>query len=423
MTLDIEFVRSQFPTVTAERVFFDNPGGSQIVQQSIDRMQQYLMEMNANRGGVFPTSRQSDRTLNRARQAVADFLNASRPEEIIFGPNMTSLTLALSRSLATQFKPGDELIVTRLDHDANISPWIHVAEASGCRLHWVDFDIERCALDTEGYFNLLSDRTRLVALGYASNAVGTINPIPAMIEAAHEVGALTYIDAVQQAPHGAIDVQALDCDFLVFSAYKVFGPHLGMLYGKYKLLDDLPPFKVRPAPERPPGKFETGTQNHEGIVAMLGTLEYLADLGRRFSESTSSAAGTQRGPDPHLLRAGMRLIEEYERDLNRICMDVISSLPNLQLFGFYDEGEVDARVPTFALRADPIQPRQLARRLSEHDIYVWDGNFYALAVTERLGVESKGGLVRIGLVHYNTVGEVNKLGNVLESILKSNPPT
>jgi cysteine desulfurase family protein (TIGR01976 family) len=423
MPLDIEYVRSRFPSLSADKIFFDSPGGSQIAQPALDRMREYFLQMNANRGGAFPTSQRSDRLLDRARATVARFLNAGRAEEIVFGPNMTSLALALSRSLAAKLKPDDELIVTRLDHDANISPWIHAAQATGCRLHWVDFDVEQCTLDVEGYLNLLSGKTRLVALGYASNAVGTINPLHSMIEAAHQVGALTFVDAVQYAPHRAIDVQALDCDFLAFSGYKVFGPHLGVLFGKHELLDDLHPYKVRPAPDRPPGKFETGTQNHEGIAAMLGALEHLSDLGRRFGDPPGDGPASDAAPGRESMCRGMEVIEEYEHKLSLEFLQVANSLSGVRPYGLFDPLHLKDRVPTFALRADPFPPRRIAELLGRRGIYVWDGNFYALAVTERLGLEGSGGLLRIGFVHYNTVGGIHQLGNELESILKRDAPT
>jgi cysteine desulfurase family protein (TIGR01976 family) len=303
MTLDPVQIRAQFPSLDRPAVFFDNPGGTQIARQSAGRIQKYLMECNANHEGAFKTSRDSDAMLDQAHQAMADMLNASRREEIVFGANMTTLTLSLSRALARTFNPGDEIVVTRLDHDANISPWLLAAEDRGCNITWVDFDVEDCTLKLDDFERALARKPKLVAFGYASNAVGTINPVHQITRMAHEAGALVYVDAVQYAPHGPIDVQDIGCDFLVCSAYKFFGPHAGILYGRYDLLDRLTAYKVRPAPALPPGKFETGTQNHEGIAGVLGAVEYLAWVGETFGgngEAWREAGYRVRAGDAHL---------------------------------------------------------------------------------------------------------------------------
>lgn len=416
MALDVQRVRRSFPALTSDTAFLDNPGGTQICRPALDRIRQYLTETNANHGGAFATSQASDALINSARGAAADFLGARRPHEIVFGPNMTSLTLNLSRSLARTLTPEDEIIVTRLDHDANISPWLHVAEAIGCRVHWVDFDVEDCTLDLNSFHGALNENTALVAVGYASNAVGTVNPVRELVEASHEVGALCYVDAVQLAPHSPIDVQELGADFLVFSAYKVFGPHIGVLYGRHDLLDALPAFKVRPAPERPPGKFETGTQNHEGIAGLLGALEYLAELGREYGGDQLPGLKDKYSGQALDLRAGMSAIEEYERGLSDRLLTGLGEIRGLRLFGHSDSGDLHRRVPTVSFRLGDLKPRRVAELLGELGIYVWDGNFYALAVTERLGLEEKGGLVRVGLVHYNTAGEVDRLLDGLTAV-------
>ncbi|MGB9898300.1 cysteine desulfurase-like protein, partial [Thermanaerothrix sp.] len=282
MTLDLNLIRSHFPALRRPVIYFDNPGGTQITQMALDRMVNYLTLHNANHGGAFATSRESDAVLEMAHQAVADWLNAARPDEIVFGANMTTLTLHLSRSIARTWQPGDTIVVTRLDHDANISPWVLAAQDRGCRVRWVDFHPEDGTLDLDDLARALEEKPRLVAVGYASNALGTINPVAKIVSMAHAVGAWVYVDAVQYAAHGPMDVQALECDFLVCSAYKFFGPHVGVLYGRYDHLQALSAYKVRPAPTDPPGKFETGTQNHEGIAGVLGALEYLEWVGRTF---------------------------------------------------------------------------------------------------------------------------------------------
>jgi len=397
MTLDVTAVRRQFPALQSDTAFFDNPGGTQVPQVVIDRMLGYLTASNANRDGAFRTSRESDRLLEESRRAMAAFVGAARPEEIVFGPNMTSLTLQISRSLAREFLPGDEVIVTRLDHDANIAPWRLVAEERGCLVRWLDFDPEDCTLDLARLDALLSPRTRLVAVGYASNAVGTVNPVAEIARRAHAAGALCFVDAVQYAPHRRIDVQAIDCDFLAASAYKFFGPHLGMVYGRHDLLARLRAYKVPSAPDAPPGKFETGTQLHENILGALGAAEYLASLA---------------GPDADWavrFDRAFEAIQDYEDNLTRALLAGLQSVRGLRIYGITDASRRSERLPTVSFTLEGRTPRQVAERLAEADINVWDGNFYAQAVTERLGLEDRGGLVRVGAVHYNTEAEVDRL--------------
>jgi cysteine desulfurase family protein (TIGR01976 family) len=409
MQIQPERVRKQFPALDRDVIFFDNPGGTQVPNQVIDRMVTYLRETNANHGGAFETSQQSDQLIHDARQAVADFLNAAGPEEVVFGPNMTSLTFNLSRSLAHEIQAGDEIIVTRLDHDANISPWLRIADERGAVVRWLDFDVEDCTLRLDQFDQLLSDRTHLVAVGYASNAVGTINPVQEIIRRSHEKGALTYIDAVQYAPHGPIDVQELDCDFLVASAYKFFGPHVGALYGKHSLLESLDAYRVRPAPSEPPGKFETGTQNHEGIAGTLGAIEYLAKLGKSLDPDSA--------PDQRAnLKRAMLAIQAYELNLSEKLLQTLREVPGLRIWGLQDQTTLTQRVPTVSFTMQDHNPRAIATFLGEQNIYTWDGNYYALAVTERLGLEAQGGMLRVGLAHYNTEAEIERLGVALHRL-------
>ncbi len=402
---DLNQIRSQFPALASGAIFLDNPGGTQMAQQSLKRMTDYLTNTNANHEGAFKTSRESDAVVDASRAAMADFLNARRPEEIVFGQNMTSLTLHMSRSIARTLNAGDEIVVTRLDHDANIAPWMLIAEDRGCTLKWVDFDPEDCTWSVDALKQQLSSKTKLVAIGYASNAVGTINPVADAVKAAHEVGALVYIDAVQYAPHGPIDVQALDCDFLACSAYKFFGPHTGILYGKYELLDKLKAYKVRPAHNEPPHKFETGTQSFESIAAVLGALEYFESLG---------AGATRR----QRLVAAMTAMKEYEKTLSRALIEGLSSINGLHIWGITDFDQLDRRVPTVSFTLEGWAPRDVAAELDKHGIYVWDGNYYALAVMDRLGLEEKGGMVRVGAAHYNTLEEINKLVEVVRTLVR-----
>ncbi len=422
MALDPQQVRSHFPALTSPAVFFDNPGGTQVPNTVVDRMVDYLVRTNANHEGAFATSRASDALIDEARRAAADFVNAARPEEIVFGPNMTTLTFGLSRALARRFGKGDEIIVTRLDHDANIAPWLLAAEDRGCTVRWVDFDVEDCTLRMDQLDAALGPRTRLVAAGYASNAVGTINPVAEIVQRARAAGALTYIDAVQYGPHGPIDVQALDCDFLVVSAYKFFGPHMGVLYGKYEHLDRLRAYKVRPAPDDPPGKFETGTGNFEGMAGVLGALEYLSWIGATFGGEHAERYAQAFSGRRLALKQALAAIRAYEMELSRRLLAALEPIPGLRIWGITDRRAVDRRVPTVSFTLEGHHPRRVAEALDERGIYVWDGNYYALAVTERLGLEAGGGMVRVGLAHYNTIEEIARLGQALREIAASALP-
>jgi cysteine desulfurase family protein (TIGR01976 family) len=407
MPFDIDQVRAQFPALASGAVFFDNPGGTQVARQVVARMTDYLVRCNANHGGAFKTSIESDQVLEAAHAAMADFLGAGSPDEIVFGQNMTTLTFTLSRALARGLAPGDEIVITRLDHDANISPWLLAAEDRGAVVRWVDLRPEDCTLDMGDFESQISDRTKIVACGYASNAVGTINDVQAVVGMAHAAGALCFIDAVQYAPHGPIDVQALGCDFLACSAYKFFGPHAGVLYGKYELLDSLRAYKVRPAEDRPPGKFETGTQNHEGQAGTLGAIEYFEWLAQMVRKE--AAGGDRRST----LTAAMTALADYERGLCAQLISGLQTIPGLKIWGITDLARLAQRVPTVSFTLAGWHPRRLAERLAAENIYVWDGNYYALAVMERLGLEGQGGALRVGLAHYNTSEEIRRLIDVL----------
>ena len=418
MSLNPAVVREQFPSLQREDVFFDNPGGTQIARQSLERMQRYLLECNANHEGAFRTSRESDEVLYDARLAMADLLNASSPDEIAFGNNMTTLTFNMARALARTMGPGDEIVVTRLDHDANISPWLLTAEDRGCTVTWVDFDVEDGTLKLEEFARAMERKPKIAAFGYASNALGTINPARRLIQMARDVGALVYIDAVQYAPHGPIDVSELECDFLVCSAYKFFGPHAAALYGRLELLNELKPYKVRPASDASPHKFETGTQNHEGIAGVLGAVEYFEWLGTQFGDSMDRRESPLSGRRL-VLKKALTAIRAYEYELSRALIEAIESVPGTRIYGIADVKRLEQRVPTVSFTMEGITPRRLAERLSELGLYAWDGNYYALAVTQRLGIEDRGGMLRVGAVHYNTLEEVNRLREALHQIAKA----
>jgi cysteine desulfurase family protein (TIGR01976 family) len=417
MSLHLDRIREQFPSLNRPAIFFDNPGGTQIAKPSLDRINRYLIESNANHEGAFATSVASDAVLDEAHRAMRDFYNASSAEEIVFGNNMTTLTLHMSRSISREWKEGDEIVVTRLDHDANVTPWVLAAQDRGVKVNWVNFDVEEGTLNLDEMQKALERKPRLLAVGYAANSLGTINPVKKIIDMAHAAGTLVYVDAVQFAPHGAIDVQKLDCDFLISSAYKFFGPHAGILFGKRELLENLFAYKVRPATNKIPGKFETGTQNHEGIAGVLGAVEYFEWVGREFGGEHAEGLREYSGRTLELKKA-MAAIHSYEFELNRALLSTLQAVPGITLFGLTDMKRLDERVATFSFRLEGQHPRDVAQKLADAGVYVWDGNYYALNVTERLDLEDKGGMVRVGAAHYNTLDEVAKLGEVLQKIAK-----
>ena len=416
MPLNSAIIRQQFPSLDRKDVFFDNPGGTQIARQSLDRINNYLINCNANHEGVFLTSRQSDEILHAAHAAMADFLNAGSPDEIVFGNNMTTLTLHMSRTLARSLQAGDEIVVTRMDHDANIAPWLLVAEDRGCKVTWVDFDVEEGTLNLKDFERAMQHKPKIVAFGYASNALGTVNPVRKLTKMAKEAGALVYVDAVQYAPHGPIDVQDIGCDFLVCSAYKFFGPHAGILYGRGDLLKELKAYKVRPASNEIPSKFETGTQNHEGIAGVLGAIEYFEWLGTQFGQEVEEGSLEGFSGRRLTLKKAMRAVRAYEFELSSLLIQAVQSVPGTTIHGVTDLKRLEERVPTVSFTMKGQQPRKVAELLADKGLYVWDGNYYALAVTERLGLEDKGGMIRVGSVHYNTPQEIERLKTALQQI-------
>jgi cysteine desulfurase family protein (TIGR01976 family) len=411
--IDVAAVRSHFPALESGTLFFDNPAGTQIAREALERMQAYLVGMNANHGGAYRASQASDALVLEARRAAADLLGG-RPEEIVFGANMTTLTLHVSRSLGRELKGGDEIVLTRLDHDANVSPWLLLARDRKCRVRWVDFEPESCAWSVEELGRQITRRTRIVAVGWASNAAGTINPVAEAIRLAHQAGALCFVDAVHYAPHGLLDAGALGCDLLACSAYKFFGPHAGILYGRYELLDRLSAYKVRPAADTPPGKWETGTQNFESIAGVLGAIEYLSWLGKTFASGPADVAVPSGRRSA--LQAAMAAIGEYERLLSRAMLEGLSSVKGLRIYGLTDPARLDRRVPTYAFTLSGWHPRRICEELDRQGIAAWDGNYYALEVTRRLGLEDSGGMVRVGAAHYNTLEEVQRLVAALRAL-------
>jgi len=409
----IDNCRRQFPALSrrvGERpaVFFDGPGGTQAPQRVIEAVSHYLAHSNANGGGLFATSRDSDRLLAEAHRGMADFLGADDPDCVVFGQNMTSLTFALSRALARTWKSRDEIVVTRLDHDANVTPWVLAARDAGATVRYASFKDEDCTLDLEELRHLINERTKLVAVGCASNATGTLNPVRDIADWAHQVGALVFLDAVHYAPHCLIDVQALGCDFLACSAYKFFGPHVGVLWGSRRLLEEVEAYKVRPAPLAPPGKWMTGTQSHEAIAGALAAVEYLADLGRTLAASDSL-------PRRAALREAYREIGLYERGLVARLLAGLDQMPDIKVWGINAPERIEERVATVCFTHDRFTAPQMAEQLGHAGFFTWHGNYYALNLTEKLGLEP-GGMLRVGMVHYNTLTEVERFLEALHGL-------
>ena len=397
--IDLQSVRRQFPSLTLKVdgepvVYLDNPAGTQVPQRVIDRTAEYWRTRNANQGGAFATSRRTDAMIAQVREAAATFVNASSADEIVFGPNMTTLTFAFSRAIGRELKPGDEIVVTRLDHDGNVAPWLALQER-GVTVRFVDIQVPECTLDMSDFQRQLTPRTRLVAVTHASNVVGTIPDLAAISQAAHAAGAWLWVDAVHYGPHGSIDVRAIDCEFLVCSSYKFFGPHQGILYGRRELLQRLHPYKVRPASDEVPTRWETGTQNHECLSGLLGTFEYLAELG-----------GAERVLRP-ALETAMDRIRHHERALVARLIDGLQRIPGIQVYGITAPEAFDRRAPTVSLSWPPHRPEVLSQWLASHQVFTWHGNHYATELIARLGLEAEGGTLRIGIAHYNTASEVD----------------
>ncbi len=408
-TFDVDAIRARFPALSLTHedrpmVFFDGPGGTQVPESVIEAVARYYRESNANHGGSFPTSQRSDAIVEDAHAALADLLGVDA-DEITLGPNMTTLTFHISRSIAATMRAGDEIVVSGLDHQANVDPWIAAARDNEVIVRTWEPNLADCTLRLEGLDAVLNERTKLVAVGWASNAVGTINPIAEVVERAHKVGAWVFVDAVHAAPHLALDARAVGADFVACSVYKFFGPHVGAVYGKREITRNLPTYKVRPAEHR----FETGTGNFEGYAGALAAVEYLADIGRQCG---GAAADSDRRT---ALGAGMRAIRAYELDLYRYLAAKLTAIDGVEIVGLTADADMDRRTPTAAITIAGVTPRAAAERLGARGIAVWDGDFYATGLIERLGL-APDGVVRIGLTHYNTRAEIDRLATELAEI-------
>ena len=388
-TFDVAATRAGFPSLTPGRIHLDNPGGTQVHGSVIDAVTEYYHRFNANLGGPFETSLESDRVLASARGDVAALLGAD-PAEIVFGANMTTLTFHVSRALTRGLRPGDEILLTRVDHDGNVAPWLLAAEDRGLTVRFADIDPDSCTIDVDDFAGQLSPRTRIAAFNWASNGAGTISDAGRLCELAREAGAISYVDAVQYAPHGPADVHALGCDFLACSAYKFFGPHVGVLYGRGELLASIEPYRVRPADYPPPQNWETGTVNLEGIAGTAAAARYLTSLG-------------------------WEAISAHERSLTKRIIDGLDAIPGVTQYGTRD---LDRRVATVVFTVEGRSPREVTEALAADGIFVWDGNYYALELMRRLGLDDAGGAVRVGAVHYNTAQEVDAFLERLEAVAR-----
>lgn len=422
MTYDLDAVRSRFPALSITddgrpRIYFDNPAGTQVPQSVADRMSEYLLTANANLGGFFPTSERAGEIAVDAHRAMADLLNAPSPDEIVFGQNMTTLTLHVSRSIGRQLGKGDEIILSRMDHDANVTPWVLLARDLGLQIRWLPFDPETCEFDLAALDELLNERSRLVCVGGASNLTGTLNDVRAVSRMAREAGALTYIDAVQSVPHVSTDVQAIGCDFLACSAYKFFGPHQGVLWGRREILERLEPYKVRPAPDEIPGAFETGTLSHEGMAGTAAAVDYLAWIGETMAGGYLERNGQYAQGRRRFVHAAMDCLFDYEATLTRPLLEGLKALPGVTVHGVTAADALARRVPTVSFTVKGVAPDAIAQQLAGRNIFVWSGHNYAVEAACALGIYDSGGAVRVGPVHYNSVHEVEQLLKALDDLL------
>jgi len=413
MSFDLDAVRAQFPALAIKddglrRIYFDNPAGTQVPGSVAAAMSDCLIHSNANLGGYFASSAAADRVVASAREAMAKFVNAPSPREIVFGQNMTTITMHLSRSIGRFFNPGDEIILSRMDHDANVWPWVLMAQEFDLDVRWLSFSPDTFEFDLDSLDELLTERTRLLCVGGASNLTGTLNDVASICARARAAGVLTFIDAVQSVPHVVTDVQAIGCDFLVCSPYKFFGPHQGVLWGRLEVLGQLEPYNVRPAPTDVPGCFETGTQSFEGFAGIKAAVDYFEWIG-------TSMAGAEGGRAAMV--AAMELLFDYEKALTEHLIAGLQELDGVKVQGITAAEAMDRRVPTVAFTHAGQAPAHIAKSLGEQNIFVWNGHNYAVEVAKTLGIYESGGAVRVGPVHYNSHEEIDELLAALRQIL------
>ncbi len=421
MTYDVEKIREEFPALSIEdrgrrRIYLDNPAGTQVPRIVVERMTHCLIEANANVGGYFASSANVDAVMADAHSAAADLLNAPSSDDVIFGQNMTTMTLHLSRSIGRELSAGDEIILTRMDHDANVTPWMLLAEDLGLIIKWLPFNLQTFEFDLSALDDILSEKTRLVCVGGASNLTGTLHDVKAICARAKSAGAWTFVDGVQSVPHVSTDVQDIDCDFLACSAYKFFGPHQGILYGRREVMESLTPYKVRPAPDSMPGAYETGTQSHEGAAGAAGAIDYFAWIGETMAQDYY-ARNSHLSGRAQAVHAAMDCLFDYEAGLATHLIKGLQQMPGLRIQGISDLRAIDRRVPTISFTVDGDSPDRIARALGSENIFTWNGHNYALEAARELGILESGGVVRVGPVHYNTLAEIDELLNALDKIL------
>ncbi len=423
MSFDLNSIRAQFPALSINdndmpRIYFDNPAGTQVPKTVVDRMSRCLVESNANVHGYFPTSQLVDALIDAAHDAMADLLNAASRHEIVFGQNMTTITLHMSRSIGRRLSAGDEIILSRMDHDANVAPWLLLAEDLGLEVKWMPFNTDTFEFELDRFDDIITEKTRLICIAAASNLTGTINDVKTICAKARDAGAMTYIDAVQAVPHVSTDVQDLGCDFLVCSAYKFFGPHQGVLWSRHELLEELYPYKVRPAPEESPGKFETGTQNHEGMAGTAAAVDYFAWIGRTMAREFHDRHDRFTGRRMQV-HAAMDYLFEYETGIARKLIQGLQQIGGVRVQGITAPEAMDRRVPTVSFTVDGVAPDSIAEALAARNIFVWSGHVYAVEAARALKIYDAGGAVRVGPVHYNSTDEIDQLLAALDQILPS----
>lgn len=417
----IDTVRDRFPALSLTdegrpRVYLDNPAGTQVPRTVVDAVSRCLVETNANLGGAFTTSIEAEKVVDDAHAAMADFLGTDDPGEITIGPAMTPLTLHLSRSICRDFQPGDEIIVTRMDHEGDVAPWLEIAEDKELSIKYLPFDRESWRIEPDALAAMLTERTKLVALNHASNLTGAINDIKSLVAIAKKSDVLTFVDSVQFAPHCTIDVRDLGCDFLACSPYKFFGPHLGVVWGRRDLLEAMHAYKCRCTPASLPGKFETGTVQLELLAGLTAAVDHMAWLGDAAGSTQPSESRRKR------IEAGFAAAQAYETPLTRRLIDGLIAMDGIEIFGITNSNQLDHRVPTVSFRHRNVKPRAISEALAAEGVFIWDGHNYAYEVVRHLGIPEAEGVVRIGIAHYNTLAEVEAtLSGIAAAIAGAEP--
>ncbi|MEP1612486.1 MAG: cysteine desulfurase-like protein [Roseobacter sp.] len=418
MAFPISEVRSSFPSLALTdngqpRIYVDNPAGTQMPLSVANAVRDYMLTSASNAGGHFVTSRATDAVWLQAHEDIALFLGARSFREVIIGQSMTSLTFHLSRSICRDFQPGDEIVLSRMEHEGNVGAWLEIAKDKDLTIRWVDFNHETWQIEPDDLATQLGPRTKLVALNYASNMTGSINDIPALTKLAKAQGALVFVDAVQLAPHHLVDVYALGCDFLACSSYKFFGPHLGLLWGRGDLLSALYPYKGRCVSDDIPDRFECGTPQYELLAGLSATVQYFEDIARHETQTADRRA---------LIATAFQMSRDYEEPLTNLLIDGLKHISGVTIYGITNPNRITQRVPTVSIRHASIPPTDIAQALAKANIFVWHGHNYAYEPARSLGLPLDEGVVRIGLSHYNTKEEVEAIITGIERTIRGSNP-